>query len=449
MEAVGSTGDAHRRRRILVLDLANALAEAAEAGPTMLSLEDLHQADDLTLEVIASLASRLPDLPLLVVGTYRSDELFPRVPMRTWRSLLLTRRLAEEARLGRLTLDETGTVTAALVGGSGRQATATVEMIHRRTDGIPLHVEELLGLLAATGGIGPATVESADVPDTLDEAIIGRLDRISDQARQVAEVGAVIGRSFELDLLASTIGGDPEALSGPLTELADHFILAQSAASGRYGFRHALICDAIYGRLPLPRRRRMHRVVAEGAAARGDFSEAFLSQQYEHAGMPAEAFRSALHAVDAAVQISSHREALALCRRALRTAPRDLDPAERGRIARMSGLAAAACDDNETAAEQLEAARVAFLAARRPVEAAAVVPPLVDARHLLGDALEARAARLDEARAELEAIDPAPERDAILARVLAGLAAAYMLDRRLDPAIDFGARASALGDRLR
>ena len=162
-----------------MLDLANALAEVAEAGPTMLSLEDLHQADDLTLEVIASLASRLPDLPLLVVGTYRSDELYPRVPMRTWRSLLLTRRLAEEARLGRLTLDETRTVTAALIGGSARQATATVEMIHRRTDGIPLHVEELLGLLAATGSIGPATVESADVPDTLDEAIIGRLDRIS------------------------------------------------------------------------------------------------------------------------------------------------------------------------------------------------------------------------------------------------------------------------------
>ena len=68
-------------------------------APIVLALEDLHWSDDLTLEVLEALARRVPDQRLLVIGTYRSDELFPRAPMREWRSRLLGRRQAEEVRL--------------------------------------------------------------------------------------------------------------------------------------------------------------------------------------------------------------------------------------------------------------------------------------------------------------------------------------------------------------
>ena len=98
------TGDAHRRHRLLVLNAVDALAGAAQTGPALLALEDLHWADDLTLEILAALSRRLPELSLLIVGTYRSDDLYPRVPMREWRSRLLAGRLAEEARVRRLSV---------------------------------------------------------------------------------------------------------------------------------------------------------------------------------------------------------------------------------------------------------------------------------------------------------------------------------------------------------
>ena len=115
---------------------------------------------------------------------------------------------------------------------------------------------------------------------------------------------------------------DPDALASPLAELADHFLLAAAPASGRYGFRHALICDAIYGRIPDAERRRLHARVASVAAARGDFPDAFLSLQYERAGQRAAAFETALRAARAATAISAHREAFDLFVRVMRNAPR-------------------------------------------------------------------------------------------------------------------------------
>ena len=86
-------GDAHRRRRLLVLDAVDALADLAADRPTLIQLEDLHWSDDLTLEILEVFAHRLRDLPILVIGTYRSDELYPRVPTREWRARLVARPL--------------------------------------------------------------------------------------------------------------------------------------------------------------------------------------------------------------------------------------------------------------------------------------------------------------------------------------------------------------------
>jgi DNA-binding CsgD family transcriptional regulator len=437
-------GDAHRHRRILVLDLAAILAAAADGGPTLIALEDLHQADDLTLEILAALATRAAEVGLVIVGTYRSDELYPRIPMREWRSLLLTKRLADEQRLARLTVEGTATMIALLLGTAGLPPRPFVDAVHGRTDGIPLHVEELLGMLAAAGELNPGRLPEADVPDTLEDAIIGRVSRRSSRARRVAEVGAVIGRSFELDLLAATMDVPAEDLARPLLELADHFFLAESPTSGRYGFRHALICDAIYGRIPSIQRRRLHGIVADRAAARRDFGDAFLSSHFERAGRREEAFAASLRAARDATRMSSHREALGLYERALRNAPEDLATADLAEIREAHGTAAIACDENALGVESLESARDTWLAADRPLEAAAVVPAIVAARHLLGDDLAARAAPLKAALATLSPLPSTPGRERARARVLAGLSAAYMLDRRLDESITFGQAAEEL-----
>ncbi|MBI2775963.1 MAG: AAA family ATPase [Chloroflexi bacterium] len=164
------SGDAHRRRRILALDLAELLGSLSARGPILVTLEDLHQADDLTLAVISTLAQSAMSAPMVVLGTYRSDELYPRVPMRDWRSLLLTKRLAEEVRLDRLTPEGTATMTSVLLGRPGVVPSTLAATIHQRTDGIPLHVEELLGMLTAGGSAALESAAGADVPDTLDDA---------------------------------------------------------------------------------------------------------------------------------------------------------------------------------------------------------------------------------------------------------------------------------------
>ena len=101
----GGDGDAYRQRRLLAADLADLVLALPAPAPMLVALEDLHWADDLTLDVLERVARRLPDVPLLIVGTYRSDELYPRVPARAWRTRLLTQRLAEEVRLPRLAAD--------------------------------------------------------------------------------------------------------------------------------------------------------------------------------------------------------------------------------------------------------------------------------------------------------------------------------------------------------
>lgn len=436
-------GDAHRQRRILALDLANIIASVAEEGPIVIALEDLHQADDLTFEILSALAPRARETQLLIIGSYRSDEIYPSVPIREWRAHLLTKRMAEELRLGRLDLPGMATMVALILRTQGPVPASFVQMIQQRTDGIPLHVEELLGMLTADGttldgAIPDYATAGGDVPDTLDSVIVDRLALRTPAARRLAAVGAVIGRSFELDLLAAALDTDAERLARPLAELANHFVLSASATSGRYGFRHALICDAIYGQIPITERRRLHGQVAEKAAARGAFSDAFLSSHFERAGRSTEAYVSALRAAQAAARISSHREAFQLYARVMRNAPTDLPSIERAAIEQAYGNAAAACDDNIIAAGALEAAQASWVRAGRPVEAAATVPATVAARHLIGDPLDARTDRLHAALKSLEVAPVDRGRDQALGQVLAGLAASFMLDRRLEESLGYG-----------
>lgn len=451
--------DAARRRRNLVLDVAEILTEAGPAAaPTMIALEDLHWSDDLTLEILEALARRVPETRLLLIGTYRSDELVPRAPMRAWRARLVSQRQAEEIRVGRLSATDTAALATQLIRSGLPPAIDLTQALHDRTDGIPLHVEELMAVLAGEQELDARRVRDAQVPETVEDAIRARVALRSDAAAAVARAGAVIGRSFDLDLLCSVTGQPPEALSAPLAELADHFILLSSATPGRFGFRHALICDVIYAQIPEPDRRSLHGRTADAAVTRRDVGTgAFLALHFERAGRFDEAFRAARAAGESALALSSYGEAFELFGCALRTAPPDLDPAARAELLEAYGRSGAAIDDNVIAIDALSGARAAYRQAGRTLEAAAVVAPLVAVRHLLGDGLEPRADALREAIAEVEATSSGPgtadvgAADRVRGRLEAALAAAYMLDRRLDVAMRHALEARGLagsvGDR--
>ncbi|MFI1992197.1 ATP-binding protein [Actinoplanes sp. NPDC020271] len=411
----GADGDPDRHRRLLVADLTEMIERVAVSPrPILITCEDLHWADDLTLDVLARLALRARTLPILLIGTYRSDELYPRVPMRMWRTRLLTQRHAEEIRLPRLGRDDTAALAAAITGA----VPARIAAVFDRSDGIPLHVEEFL---AAPDG----------VPDTLADAVLLRAEQLGPQARELAGAASVLGRSFDLDLLVAITGLTPARIDAALRELGERFFLQPRGDGLAYDFRHALIRDALYTDLDPLRRRELHAKAAEAAAAAG-FAAAFISDQFERAQRSKEAFPYAVSAATEAVALSAHQEAADLYRRALRTA----DPgSDRASLLAALAAALAAIDDN-LGADRAYSQAYHLLLAADPDAAAALLPGWVAVRHQLGDGLDQRVAQL---RAGIPLA-----RGVTLARLHAALAAAYMLDRRLTDALTHGFEARRL-----
>ena len=178
----------------------------------------------------------------------------------------------------------------------------------------------------------------------------------------------------------------------------------QEESPGWFGFRHALIRDAVEANAPLATRRALHARVADVARHRPELGgDAYRSAHHEAAGQHDEAADAASAAAYRASSLSAHREALDLLHRAVRC----LRAGDERRIDLLARRAveAAATDDNAQAAEDFEAARDLLAAAGDPVAAAALLPGLVAVRHLLGDPLPTRIALLDGGLAEVEGLD--------------------------------------------
>jgi tetratricopeptide (TPR) repeat protein len=294
--------------------------------------------------------------------------------------------------------------------------------LHLRSDGVPLHVEELF---AAPGA----------VPETLADAVRARAGLLSDRARAIAGAAAVLGRRFDVDLLAR-VTGDPASIDGALRELGERFLVVE--ADEGLEFRHALIRDAIYADLPPLTRRSLHARSAKAAVA-ANLGDAAISAHYEQAHQPEPAYRHALAGARKAAAVSAHREAAELYRRAQRTAPAAVPAGQRAGLVAELAAALAAIDANDAAAAAYEEAARRYSELGRITDAAALAPALAAVRHLLGVGLEQRVELLRRA------LDDVPDENPdVRARILAALAAAYMLDRRLEAAFEAGVEASTL-----
>src|SRR5690348_13144898 len=432
-------GDAHHRRRLLVQDLADLLATVDAGGAVLIVLEDLHWADELSLDVLAHLAGRLTARAVLVVGAYRSDELYPALPMRELRARLLGQRLADEIRLPRLGLAQTATLVSAVLGrpAPGR----VVAAVHQRSDGIPLHVEELLAAVdedALTPG-SVSAVRTAAVPDTLSDAVLSRARPLAVYTREVASAAAVIGRSFDFDLLAGITDVGPDEVAGALRELHDAYFVIPGSDAVSFDFRHALIRDALYADTALPVRRRLHERVARAAAQRG-YRDAFISAHFDQAGCPGPAHQHATAAAGEAASMSAHGEALELYRRAVRNLPSGLAALDRAALFAALGDEAAATDDNTAAAQAYQTAHELATGDGDVRAAAALAPRMAAVAHLLGEGLDARVGLL---QAALDSLDGVAGTERERGQLRSAMAAAYMLDRRLDEAITHGERSRA------
>jgi DNA-binding CsgD family transcriptional regulator len=225
-------------------------------------------------------------------------------------------------------------------------------------------------------------------------------------------------------------------VAGALRELQDAYFVLPGADAVTFDFRHALIRDTLYFDTSLPLRRRLHERVARTAVERG-YRDAFISAHFEQAGNRGLAYEYAVAAAREAASLSAHGEALELYRRALRNVPAQLAPLDRAGLLAAAADEAAATDDNAAAAQAYQTAHELATRAGDVRAAAALAPRMASAGHLLGERLEARAGTLQSA---LDSLDGVGGADRERAGLQAAMAAAFMLARHLDEAIDYGRR---------
>ncbi len=364
-----TTAAEHVPRRQLVMGLVERILISLP-GPTMLSFEDLQWADDVSLEIIAELARQSRDRQLLLTGDYRTEEVAPGASLRDWRARLITQRIAEEVRLAPLTETETALVTTLILDTGLPAPREVAAAVFERTDGIPLHIEELLGALSAEARGDGRAIREASVPDTIEDAVIARIAQRSPEAQAAARAGAVIGRCFVPDVLAGILDVPPGALEAPLQELVDYFVLDPPGLRGLYDFRHQLLRDALYRTIPAWERRRLHARAGEFGAQLEGASEIHASVHYERAGLRRQAFEAAVAGAREAARLSAHREAFELDRRAAANVPDDLDAGDRGALFDALAVEAMAIEENEIAERTFRDARAAYLDAGQPAKAA-------------------------------------------------------------------------------
>jgi class 3 adenylate cyclase len=300
-----------RRRQLAALT--NWVMAGAKVQPVVLAFEDLHWADPTTLDVLRGIAERGALAPLLVVATTR-PEFRPPWSMRSHHGTISL------APLDRAQVQE---MVAEL---SARHALPrdVVEDVAARTGGVPLFVEEVTRLLLERGAQGG--IQS--IPPTLQQSLMARLDRLG-PAREVAQIGSVIGRGFYYGLLRDVAGMEDAPLQAALEKLAEaDIVLVQGLPpESDYRFKHALIQDAAYENLLKSRRQVLHRRVAEilrdRFAATAAAEPEALAYHFTQAGMTDAAIEWWGKAGDQALRRSAFQEAISHLGKAIEMADKD------------------------------------------------------------------------------------------------------------------------------
>ena len=400
-------------RRQFALDIVDRILGEPDR-PTVYVFEDVQWADDLSLDVIGLLARRTRERHTLLLAGYRNDELHAGSSLRDWRSRLVTQRIAEELRLGPLSESETALVTT-LILDTGLPAPRDVaRAVYARTDGIPLYIEELLGAIGADARANSRAVRDAVVPDTIEDAVIRRLQHRSSEAQAAARAGAVIGRCFTTDVLADMMDVPAEALDGPLQELCDHFLLVPPHDDGYFDFPHQLLREAIYRSVKVGDRRRYHARAGQFGARLIGQSDIHASAHFERAGMSQEAHVAALSGAREALAVSLHREAFDLYRRAIENMPTDIPTHDRAVILEEAFYEAWAIEENALADRLGREAAAAYRADGELVKAIETIGSVEILTRRSGRPVSEWMAGLQAAMDELAKLPPSDDRDAVM-----------------------------------
>ncbi|HYO41830.1 MAG TPA: AAA family ATPase [Candidatus Limnocylindrales bacterium] len=317
--------------------LLGVLERLAARAPVVFVVEDLHWSDQSTRDLLAFLVRNLRDAPVLLVLTYRSDELHRRHPLLPF--------LAELERSGRSDrievrpLDRPGTAAQLRAIAGPDVHPALVESIHQRSGGNPFYAEELLAAADRHGG--PA------LSSTLRDVLLARVADLGDATQEFLRVASAAGQRVDPVLLAVSGGLDDEAVYHALREAVARQVLVPDPNAGveRYAFRHALLQEAVYDDLLPGERTRLHSAFAQALEARGDGDAAHAAEVAYHwyaAHDLPRAFETAVVAAVAAEASYAFPEAVAHYERALELWDRVPEAERRAGMGRVDLLAALA-----------------------------------------------------------------------------------------------------------
>ncbi len=319
--------DADTERFLLFAAVVGLLSKLSAQRPVILVFEDLQWADRGSLLLLRHLAAAEQSTRILVLGTFRDSELARASALRE--TLGALHRHGNLHRIELKGLSDLGVIIfmEAAAGRSLEDAEVPLaQAVYRETDGNPFFVSEVLRHLIETGTVlqdenGRWSAQDLDqmtLPDSVREVIGGRVVRLGPDAARVLSVASVIGRDFDLDLLAKATGAPEDELLDTLDAATSVALIREVAdASGRFSFAHALIQHTLYADLGRARRAQIHRQVAVALeqllADQPDVRIGELARHWTNATQPVNLFKAinySQRAGDAALRALAPADAL-------------------------------------------------------------------------------------------------------------------------------------------
>jgi len=262
--------DPEQEKHRLFAALTRFFKEQADRHPVLLVIEDLHWCDDISLEFLLSLARSCATRPLLLLMTYRSDEVRP--GLQHFLVQLERARLSHELQLTPLPRSDVAAMLDAMFAFPAAEQTDLLALLYPLTEGNPFFVEEVLTSLVSRGELradegnwqrkARPEREPVPVPRSVQDAVQQRTQQLSAEAMQVITFAAVAGRRFDFTVLQQVMHCDEGRLLLLIKELVATRLVVEVSAE-QFAFRHALTQQAVYAGLLARERRALHRQLAE------------------------------------------------------------------------------------------------------------------------------------------------------------------------------------------
>lgn len=364
------------------------ITSIAQKRATIFTIEDLHWADALTLELLEYLAPRIGSLRVLILITLRDDAVFDGSPLAAAVGRIERERAVHVMTLQPLSRTALHALLISALDGAKAASDDALRDIESRSEGNPLYAEELLKSWVDRGA------RPRELPRSIQGLIAERVAYLNDRERRVLMHAAVLGQTFDPGLLAQILGRTLAALSPALRRARElNLIVEDAGAHATFSFRHALTRQALYdNQLALTLRPLHGRIARALEALPGDVDRLDeLAYHWWRAGDSKRARHYNERAASIAMGLCAYADAIVYLERTL---PLCGQPLERARLMGVLGTAARSNGDSGAAIRWCLDAATAFAEAERPGEA---IAPL-----LFGCAELGNADRSDEASAELE-----------------------------------------------